>query len=267
MNWIIRITSKIPAYFGIKDDFSSLSFKAFTGQNHGKQGNITEQRYLAERIKRISDLFIYKLEQVADLIRSTDSNDRAGLKRIAQMQESLLYACLRMECALKPKSRLQRELMEWNRRLETGLGNEDMQQALIRKEMLISELNIRNQKFDHFKPAAPSAVEIPIPFIEVQSVAGDIGSPPDAVVSMAQAKAVESGYLDHKTEDVIRNINHLLHEINEIELSDAQNRELLDKVHNLKDHCLQLKNKDRQNSARRNRLALTERIQRLFSLN
>lgn len=159
----------------IKDTFGQGSKRFLYSINRGANSVVTkiknklvaDQRALAEHYYNCHLNFNSKLEDLTVKIKDLDGSDSVGASYIEKKQQELLFACLRMEIALKTTAELKRERKEWQRRLPAD-SPVDILHPLARLELINSELRIREQDFSIPETArqdSPVAQTIEIPTV------------------------------------------------------------------------------------------------------
>jgi hypothetical protein len=229
-----------------------------------KNSLVSEQRALAEHYYNSHLNFTAKLEDLTDKIKEFDNSNSAGVSYIEKKQQELLFACLRMETALKTTAELKRERKEWERRLPSD-SPVDILHPLARLELINSELRIREQDFSHLSPARTESA--PAETIQVLAISQEESAlKPSKTRSVAIGR--ESIYTDDNedlpSEYLIKQAASIITELSTSQQTTSNNQEYLQKIAELRDLHATLKRSSRAQSHFRYRNALRNRLAKIF---
>jgi hypothetical protein len=227
---------------------------------------ISEQRALAEHFRKSSGRFIEKLENLTDKISNIDNAGPQTAVHIKQRQQSLFYACLRLEIALKTNSELRRERKEWERRLPCT-AELDAYHPLVRLELIDSELKVREERLLAPQDQATPAIEVIGDEVIVECAPKQ---DEEEIIEMPGVRIVNSKddsdalkTLDH--EQIVRRAEGILMEIASNHNNAGSNTEYLEKTDELRELHKILRQLQKNNRYNKYRLRLRERMNQLFT--
>jgi hypothetical protein len=232
-----------------------------------KNSLVNEQRALAEHYYNCHINFTSKLEDLTDKIKNFDSSASNSASYIEKKQQQLMFACLRMETALKTTAELKRERKEWERRSPTD-SPIDILHPLVRLELINSELRTREQEFavtdPNFVPqSSPASLTQEV---EIITVTNQTDSKPQKTrsVTICHDCNPDSNSNDLPDEYLIKQAASIITELSTCRGDQNNAQEYQQKIAELRDLHTALKRSSRAQAHFRYRNALRNRLAKIF---
>ncbi|GEM_PF-1280780 len=257
----------------IKNTFGQGSKRFLYSINRGvnskiakiKNKLVVDQRALADHYYSCHLNFNSKLEDLTAKIKDLDSSDSIGVSYIEKKQQELLFACLRMEIALKTTAELKRERKEWQRRLPTN-SPIDILHPLIRLELINSELRIREQDFSQQEisrinpPPAPQEVEV----LAIKTEELPVNSQNKRSVNLHKEKVCITETDNVPGEYLVKQVANIIFELSASQSAYSSDQEYLEKIAELRELHKVLKQSARSESRSSYRNSLRNRLSKIF---
>lgn len=231
----------------------------------------SRQRELSSRAANIWNEFERVLDGLTQKNKSVGRN--LSLKnKILQEQKNLELALLRFETSLKRTQDLQRELVEWERLSKSSGTEVDQNHPSLRREIVKSELEIRNsiesgklpkiQRFVESEEASETLEAVLVP--EKQDEYRE--SVPEKPYRLVKVKTAKKELVPHDPEGLIKTIRHVSREFaHEVEQKNKNKGNIMQYLHEIKDLHGALRILDRTKGKTRDRLSITDGFKHVFT--